>query len=668
MSLYKMPITSAYGQNVKPFDGAELYFFEAGTTTPKASFSDVAETVAQTHPVLADANGRFPAIFISGLYKVVLKDKNQVQIWEEDSVQATGSGVNAKGNFDSSTNSSDYPASGASGDQYRVTTGFTLNSASGDHILKTGDFIQANKTGAIAIDADWDIIRGVVQNIGTLALADGANIATDCSKATVFTVTLAGDRTLDNPTNKNIGQIYDWKITQDGTGSRTLAFGTDFNFVGDSLIDPGAGKGTIIRGTVESSSVINCELLTNEKTGSVDLVDGANIATDASAGDLFKVTLEGNRTLDNPTNKKIGATYHWEITQDGTGGRTLAFGTDFDISANTIRLGIAEVTTIKGVVISSSLIKCEIVQRIGAATLSDGATVDTDTSLGNVFELSVAQTDLTSGVLVSGVKYFTETFETGDDFSNIADTGAAANVTGAEWTATGTTPTDWTNGSNVRRIPVLQNPTNKLIGQLYTWKITQPAGGDVRVGFDTDFEFYNGNVNVNLTANGETSITGVVVSRSSIKCFAHPSARITTTYWDTVNLHGSIDTAIQKFTNELIASNQIVGDVDNSATLGFHVTAKMRCLAFCHYGNKASSVERYGFSLNTATPSSPFSALPGSERVSDGSMPNKPQTDGETYSTVVMEIGDILRTHTNGIANGTSAHLGMVRKTLIELQ
>ena len=59
------------------------------------------------------------------------------------------------------------------------------------------------------------------------------------------------------------------------------------------------------------------------------LTDGATINTDAALSNLFTVTLGGNRTLANPTNLVAGRTYIWAVTQDATGGRTLAYGSAF---------------------------------------------------------------------------------------------------------------------------------------------------------------------------------------------------------------------------------------------------------------------------------------------------------------------------------------------------
>lgn len=64
------------------------------------------------------------------------------------------------------------------------------------------------------------------------ALTDAATITPDLNASNNFSVTLAGNRTLANPTNITSGQAGSIFITQDGTGSRTLAYGSYFKFVG----------------------------------------------------------------------------------------------------------------------------------------------------------------------------------------------------------------------------------------------------------------------------------------------------------------------------------------------------------------------------------------------------------------------------------------------------
>lgn len=72
----------------------------------------------------------------------------------------------------------------------------------------------------------------------------------------------------------------------------------------------------------------------------VTLTDAATIATDASAGDHFRVTLGGNRTLGAPTNPSDGQRAVWEFIQDATGSRTITLNAVFalgtDITAVTL--------------------------------------------------------------------------------------------------------------------------------------------------------------------------------------------------------------------------------------------------------------------------------------------------------------------------------------------
>jgi len=64
------------------------------------------------------------------------------------------------------------------------------------------------------------------------------------------------------------------------------------------------------------------------------LTDGASIATDASLGNVFYVTLGGNRTLSNPTNSTSGKRIIWRIKQDATGGRTITLGNKFRLGTD----------------------------------------------------------------------------------------------------------------------------------------------------------------------------------------------------------------------------------------------------------------------------------------------------------------------------------------------
>ena len=81
------------------------------------------------------------------------------------------------------------------------------------------------------------------QGVTRVALADAATVAVDASLSNVFTLTLGDNRTLGQPTNPTDGQGITIKITQDGTGSRTLAYHADWLFPGgsDPVLSTAAG-------------------------------------------------------------------------------------------------------------------------------------------------------------------------------------------------------------------------------------------------------------------------------------------------------------------------------------------------------------------------------------------------------------------------------------------
>jgi len=149
-----------------------------------------------------------------------------------------------------------------------VADGATANSANATLLARanhTGSQAQSTVTNLVA-DLAAKAALGTAQNFtaaqGTtpVALTDGANIATNAALSNNFSVTLAGNRTLGNPTNVVAGRTYTWVVTQDGTGSRTLAYGTAFDFPGGTAptLTTAANGVDMIVGLAVSSSRILC--------------------------------------------------------------------------------------------------------------------------------------------------------------------------------------------------------------------------------------------------------------------------------------------------------------------------------------------------------------------------------------------------------------------------
>lgn len=139
-------------------------------------------------------------------------------------------------------------------------------------------------------------------------------------------------------------------LQQGGTAvvlqTRTLTAGNGLtgggDLTADRTFDVGAGTGiTVATDTVAinqaftptwtGAHAFSASVTFNAFTVSPPdvLTDAATIAVDASLGNRFRVTLGGNRTLGNPSNSTDGQQILFEVIQDGTGGRTLAFGTNY---------------------------------------------------------------------------------------------------------------------------------------------------------------------------------------------------------------------------------------------------------------------------------------------------------------------------------------------------
>lgn len=66
-------------QPVQPLVGGKVYFYEAGTTTPKDTYTSSTGLVKNTNPVILNARGEADIWLGTGLYKMVVTDADDVQ-------------------------------------------------------------------------------------------------------------------------------------------------------------------------------------------------------------------------------------------------------------------------------------------------------------------------------------------------------------------------------------------------------------------------------------------------------------------------------------------------------------------------------------------------------------------------------------------------------------
>lgn len=122
------------------------------------------------------------------------------------------------------------------------------------------DFLgSTDATKALTTKAVWD--AGALVN-----LTDTTTIAVNMATGINFAVTIAGNRTLGNPTNPIVGQTGLIYITSSGAG-RTLAFGANWKFPGGEAPSktPAASSVDVLAYHVRTASLITCSWLGDVK-------------------------------------------------------------------------------------------------------------------------------------------------------------------------------------------------------------------------------------------------------------------------------------------------------------------------------------------------------------------------------------------------------------------
>jgi hypothetical protein len=148
MGRFVLPLAQVFTVSGRLGAGYKLHFYSSGTSTPLDSFSNDGLSVANSNPVIADAEGRFDDIFLSNVpYKVTLKDADDTLVWTADPVStATGEiGIPvpiAKGGTNSTTASAARTSLG-------LGTAATYTVGSGASEVPTNSLVSGMPTGGI---------------------------------------------------------------------------------------------------------------------------------------------------------------------------------------------------------------------------------------------------------------------------------------------------------------------------------------------------------------------------------------------------------------------------------------------------------------------------------------------------------------------------------------
>ena len=81
----------AWDRNGKPLAFGKVYTYQARTNSPKPTYQSEDQKVENTNPVILNGEG-YANIYLSGSYKIVLKDDKDNEIWSADPVSEASAG------------------------------------------------------------------------------------------------------------------------------------------------------------------------------------------------------------------------------------------------------------------------------------------------------------------------------------------------------------------------------------------------------------------------------------------------------------------------------------------------------------------------------------------------------------------------------------------------
>lgn len=199
--------------NGDPLVGGKVYTYEAGTTTPRVTYTDNTGASANPNPIILNARGEASIWLGADIYKFKLTDANDVEIWTVDYVAAPISGISPSlsGNVVIDSNSSN-PA-------LKITqTGFGL-------ALRVQDAVDPDLT-PFAIDSNGNVGIGTAAPSSALEIDNnGAIQFSDSGLARTVISADATDSIIDVKDNRNfvLKTNATTRFTMSGAGAATFA-------------------------------------------------------------------------------------------------------------------------------------------------------------------------------------------------------------------------------------------------------------------------------------------------------------------------------------------------------------------------------------------------------------------------------------------------------------
>jgi hypothetical protein len=198
--------------NGDPLVGGKLYTYEAGTTTPKATYTNSGGAVANANPIILDASGRADIWLGSGAYKFVLKTSADATIKTVDNIAGDTTNSFVSDVFATSVNTSITSAYRGALVNCTATLTLSLDSAAtlGENFYFT--MINTSVSGVVTIDPNGsETINGaatltITAGQSAVIVCTGTNWLAVLKTTNVFeTISVTGVSTLTGGTRTGAG-------------------------------------------------------------------------------------------------------------------------------------------------------------------------------------------------------------------------------------------------------------------------------------------------------------------------------------------------------------------------------------------------------------------------------------------------------------------------------
>ncbi len=340
----------AFDQNGDPLNGGKLYTYEAGTSTPKQTFTDANEGTPNLNPIILDSEGYANVWLESGAYKFVLDDANDVEQWSIDDISGSDNSAFGSAVVFESTN---FNLNSTYRNNLIVTTASLTASlfsavSAGEGFLFS---IQNSSDGVLTIDPDGsETINGaatlaIPSDGGTSVVSDGTN----WQIISAVTVTSFGDNTLTGD-NTFTG-------TSDFTGNVTVSGDTSIT---GNINTPDEGELTIVAGAITPLGVYHT--VDTELDAASDDLDTINGGTD---GKILVLRQEDDAR---------------DIVITNAGNIVTPDGTDIDLLSTSESISFIYDAALSKWVVTSSAVVSASTTRAGASEYATSAEAQAKTA------------------------------------------------------------------------------------------------------------------------------------------------------------------------------------------------------------------------------------------------------------------------------------------------